>query len=111
MKKAHLFPLVVLLVIVTISLICCKQNDVAPKQSYTFEIPPDYLREAPEIPDFWVSEYSEVNAFLDRTVKKGRIEVIGTSAGGRPIRAVFYGTPRQGKGTSTFSGSLGFGDV
>ena len=111
MKKAHLFPLAALLVIVTISLICCKQNDVAPKQSFTFEIPPDYLREAPDIPAFWVSEYEEVNAFLDKTVKKGRIEVIGTSAGGRPIRAVFYGNPRQGKGTSTFSGSLGFGDV
>ena len=111
MKKTHLFPLAVLLVIITISLICCRQNDVAPKQSFTFEIPPDYLREAPEIPDFWVSEYKEVYAFLDKTVKKGKIEVIGTSAGGREIKAVLYGTPRQGKGTTTFSGSLGFGDV
>lgn len=111
MKKTHLLPLAVLLVIITISLICCRQNDVAPKQSFTFEIPPDYLREAPEIPDFWVSEYKEVYAFLDKTVKKGKIEVIGTSAGGREIKAVLYGTPRQGKGTTTFSGSLGFGDV
>jgi hypothetical protein len=111
MKKTQLFPLVALSVIITITLICCRQNDVAPKQSYTFEIPPDYLREAPEIPDFWVSEYKEVYAFLDKTVKKGKIEVIGTSAGGREIRAVLYGTARQGKGTTTFSGSLGFGDV
>jgi hypothetical protein len=111
MKKTQLFSLVALSVIITITLICCRQNDVAPKQSYTFEIPPDYLREAPEIPDFWVSEYKEVYAFLDKTVKKGKIEVIGTSAGGREIRAVLYGTARQGKGTTTFSGSLGFGDV
>ncbi|MBK9391285.1 MAG: hypothetical protein IPN68_14220 [Bacteroidetes bacterium] len=111
MKKTHLFPIAVLLVIITISLICCKQNNIAPKQSFTFEIPPDYLKEAPEIPDFWVSEYKEVYAFLDKTVKKGKIEIIGTSAGGREIRAVVYGTPRQGKGTTTFSGSLGFGDV
>jgi hypothetical protein len=111
MKKTHLFPVVVLLVIVTISLNCCMQNDVPPKQSFVFEIPPDYLREAPEIPSFWVSEYKEVYAFLDKTVKKGKIEVIGTSAGGREIKAVLYGTPRQGKGTTTFSGSLGFGDV
>ncbi|MBI5010990.1 MAG: hypothetical protein HZB98_15350 [Bacteroidia bacterium] len=111
MKKSSLFTLVSLIVIITISLICCKQNDVVPKQSFTFEIPPDYLKEAPEIPDFWVSEYKEVYAFLDKTVKKGKIEVIGTSAGGREIRAVLYGTPRQGKGTTTFSGSLGFGDV
>jgi len=111
MKKTHLFTLASLLVIAAISLICCRQNEVAPSQSFSFEIPPDYLREAPEIPAFWVSEYKEVYAFLDKTVKKGKIEVIGTSAGGREIRAVLYGTPRQGKGTTTFSGSLGFGDV
>jgi hypothetical protein len=111
MKKTQLFPLLSLLAIITISVVCCKQNDVVPKPSFTFEIPPDYLREAPEIPDFWVSEYKEVYSFLDKTVKKGKIEVIGTSAGGKEIKAVLYGTPRQGKGTTTFSGSLGFGDV
>ena len=111
MKKTHLFPFVIMLVITSISLICCKQNDVAPKQTFTFEIPDDYLREAPDIPAFWISEYKEVYAFLDKTVKKGKQEVIGKSAGGREIRAVLYGTARQGKGTSTFSGSLGFGDV
>lgn len=111
MKKTTLSLFIVLLAIGAISVISCKQPEAAGKEAFTFEIPPDYLREAPDIPDFWVSEYSEVNAFLDKTVKKGRIDVIGTSAGGRPIRAVFYGTPRQGKGTTTFSGSLGFGDV
>jgi hypothetical protein len=111
MKKYNLFPLVAIAVIASISLVCCRQSDVAPKQSFSFEIPPDYLREASEIPSFWISEYKEVYAFLDNTVKKGKIEVIGTSAGGREIRAVLYGTPRQGKGTTTFSGSLGFGDV
>ena len=39
------------------------------------------------------------------------MKVIGTSAGGRPIHAVVYGKPRQGSGTTTFSGSLGFGNV
>ncbi|HAM09424.1 MAG: hypothetical protein A2X05_13785 [Bacteroidetes bacterium GWE2_41_25] len=111
MKKTHLFTPVAILVIITISLICCKQPDVAEKQSFSFEIPADYLREAPDIPPFWVSEYKEVYAFLDKIVKKGKIEVIGTSAGGREIKAVLYGTGRQGKGTTTFSGSLGFGDV
>lgn len=37
--------------------------------------------------------------------------MMGTSAGGRPLRAVVYGSPRRDRGTSTFSGSLGFRDV
>jgi hypothetical protein len=48
---------------------------------------------------------------LDSRVKTGRVETIGTTAGGRKMRAVVYGKPRGGKGTSTFSGSLGFRDV
>jgi len=111
MKKRQLFVLPVLLVIITISMAYCKQSSDSPEPVYKFAIPPDYLREAPEIPAFWISEYKNVYAFLDKTVKKGKIEVIGRSAGGREIRAVFYGSPRQGKGTTTFSGSLGFGDV
>jgi hypothetical protein len=78
---------------------------------HAFQIPSDYLRETANIPDFWISTYNEVTDFLKKTVRKGEVEVIGTSAGGRPIRAVVYGKPRQGKGTTTFSGSLGFGDV
>jgi hypothetical protein len=88
------------------------QTPKAKKQvKYTFEIPEDYLREREDIPAFWISTVDEVSKFLKKTIHKGQLEVIGTSAGGRPIYAVFYGQPRQGKGTSTFSGSLGFGDV
>ena len=74
-------------------------------------IPSSYLRERKDIPSFWLSTVGEVNAFLKNKVSKGEVKVIGTSAGGRPIRAVFYGEPRQGKGTTTFSGSLGFRNV
>jgi hypothetical protein len=70
-------------------------------------IPPDYLREADNPPDFWVSTVDGVNKFLAERVHKGTVEVIGESAGGRPIRAVFYGSARSGKGTTTFSGALG----
>jgi hypothetical protein len=76
-----------------------------------FAIPADYLREPDEIPAFWVSQFDGVQQFLDQRVRTGQVRTIGTSAGGHPIRAVFYGPPREGKGTSTFSGSLGFGDV
>lgn len=81
------------------------------QKNHTFQIPKEYLREADTIPAFWISSYDDVNQFLKKTVAKGKLEVIGKSAGGRPIYAVFYGQPRQGKGTSTFSGALGFGNV
>jgi len=89
----------------------CRRQQSGKNTTYSFQIPPDYLREASDIRSFWLSSYDEVNNFLDKTVQKGQIRVIGTSAGGRKIRAVLYGSPRQGKGTTTFSGSLGFGDV
>lgn len=77
----------------------------------SFQVPSDYLRQPADIPSFWLSSYKEVTDFLKRTVSKGKLEIIGTSAGGRPIYAVFYGNPRKQDGTTTFSGSLGFGDV
>ena len=76
-----------------------------------FAIPPDYLREPETIPGFWVSSFADVGRFLETQVRKGTVRTIGRSAGGRPIRAVVYGGPRAGKGTTTFSGSLGYGDV
>ena len=88
-----------------------QQAKTGKKASWSFQIPKDYLREAENIPSYWISSYDDVTNFLTKNVHKGKVEVIGTSAGGRPIRAVFYGKPRQGKGTTTFSGSLGFGDV
>ncbi len=75
------------------------------------DIPAEYLRQAQQIPDFWVSTYDEVNRFLDKHVRVGTGVTIGSTAGGRRIRAVVYGQPRQGKGTTTFSGSLGLGDI
>jgi hypothetical protein len=78
---------------------------------YSFKVPEQYLQEREDIPSFWLTTIEEVTEFLYKKVRKGQIEIIGTSAGGRPIRAVVYGNPRQGKGTTTFSGSLGFRDV
>ena len=75
------------------------------------DIPPEYLVQAEVIPDFWISTVDGVSQFLDQRVHKGNVIQIGTTAGGRPMRAVFYGTPRGPKGTTTFSGSLGYRDV
>ena len=96
-------------------LFCGKVNGQTPKTGKptgnSFQIPEDYLREAENIPSFWITTVDEVTLFLKKYVHKGKVEIIGTSAGGRPIRAVVYGQPRKGKGTTTFSGSLGFGNV
>jgi hypothetical protein len=81
------------------------------KETPKFNFPADYLKEPEQIPSFWLSTVDEINEFLTTKVHKGEVKVIGKSAGGRPIRAVFYGQPRQGKGTSTYSGSRGFGNV
>jgi len=72
-------------------------------------VPQDYLREADNPPDFWVSTVDGVTSFLGGRVHRGTVAVIGTSAGGRPIRAVFYGRARNGRGTTTFSGAIGAG--
>jgi hypothetical protein len=103
-----------LLTIITVTSVVnpgCRRQQSYKKAVHSYQIPPDYLREPSAIPSFWISNLNDVNEFIDKTVHKGQIRVIGTSAGGRPVRAVFYGIPRQGTGTTTFSGSLGFGDV
>lgn len=79
--------------------------------SQPFAIPPQYLAQPADIPDFWRSTVAEVQSFLENHIQRGQIERIGLSAGSRPISAVTYGKPRQGRGTSTFSGALGFGNV
>ena len=74
-------------------------------------VPADFLRQPDQIPEFWIGSVDEVNRFLSTGIHKGNVTVLGATAGGQAIRMVAYGTPRQGKGTSTFSGSLGFGDA
>jgi hypothetical protein len=70
----------------------------------------EYLEQEAVIPAFWRTTVDEIAGQLDR-VHRGRVETIGMTAGGRPIRVVVYGSAREGKGTTTFSGSLGFRDV
>jgi len=74
-------------------------------------IPADYLQEPAEIPVFWKSTVDDVNRFLDRHIHSGAVFTLGRTAGKRTIRGVSYGRPRRGAGTTTFSGSLGYGDV
>ena len=80
-------------------------------QRQSFSIRPDYLAEPKTIPEFWVGSAAEVEKFLASRIRIGSVSMIGKTAGGRTMRAVSYGRPRGAKGSTTFSGSLGFGDV
>jgi len=82
----------------------------APPQ-HTFDIPDGYLDEAVEIPPFWLSTIEEIDTFIKNNVKKGQVEVVGTSAGGRPSVSGSYGEKRQGAGRTTFSGALSVSDI
>ncbi|MBT4818219.1 MAG: hypothetical protein HN742_17535 [Lentisphaerae bacterium] len=74
-------------------------------------IPDEYLREEASIPEFWLTDLSDIRTFLAEAVSRGTVASIGDSAGGRPIQAVFYGESRGEGGTTNFSGALGFRDV
>ena len=76
-----------------------------------YNIPKSHTAEPENIPAFWISTVSGVMNFLNSSVTAGSVIAIGESVGGRPILAVTYGNQRSGKGTTTFSGSLGFRDI
>jgi hypothetical protein len=103
--------LAVLLIAGGIGARLCGAWDSGPPPKVYPDIPKEYLLEEPNPPDFWVSTVDGVTSFLQENVHKGEVAVIGKSAGGRPIRAVFYGRARAGKGTTTFSGAVGAGSM
>lgn len=76
-----------------------------------FNVPESYLEEAKDIPPFWITTTSEVNDYIKNNVRKGTFRTIGYSAGKRPIQAVFYGSPREGTGTTTYSGSEAINNI
>lgn len=77
----------------------------------SFNIPEPNLQEPENIPSFWISSVPEIHKFLNSSISKGTVLAIGRSAGNRPIKAVTYGTARSGKGTTTFSGALGYRNI
>lgn len=69
-------------------------------------IPDKYLKEATSIPDFWITKSKEVYKFLHQIVKKGKIEIIGKSAGNCPVVGVFYGKARKVDESTTYNGAI-----
>ncbi len=90
-------------------LTACQWHENA--DSFPYNVPAEYLEEASEIPDFWLSTTKEVETYLKTNVKKGKVELLGKSAGGRPIYAVSYGEGRRGRGTTTFSAATGINKI
>ena len=78
---------------------------------WSFQIPRDYLREAENIPSYWISSYDDVTSFLTKNVHKGKVESYRNLCRRKADPCSILWKARQGKGTTTFSGSLGFGDV
>jgi hypothetical protein len=70
-------------------------------------LPDEYLREAENIPGFWITDLADISTWLAANVKRGEVREIGRSSADRPILAVTYGRKREGVGTTTFSGSIG----
>lgn len=61
-----------------------------------------------EAPDFWLSDWDDVNAFLD-SVQVGRVWEIGRSQGGHPIRAIAYGAKEPIERSATYSSAAAAG--
>jgi len=109
MKTISFLSAVLLL---TLSVSCCTgPSGTEEKKELKYIIPEGYLEEAKEIPVFWINTTGDINKFLKDHVKKGKVRQIATSAGGRPVMAVFYGQPREGEGTTTYSGSCGIRNI
>lgn len=105
MKRLIISSIAVLSVLLMPS---CKSEKVC---EFPFNVPAEYLEEREDIPDFWCASTAEVNEYMTGKVKVGTVEMLGKSAGGRPIYGVGYGCARQGKGTTTWSGASTINDI
>ena len=66
----------------------CSQQAKDPLADFPFDVPAEYLEEREDIPSFWVATTAEVEQFIKTKVQKGKWELLGKSAGGRPIYGV-----------------------
>jgi hypothetical protein len=89
--------------------ISCKGPSAEADSKYV--VPDGYFNEADQVPSFWLGTTKEIDDFLKDHIKKGKVETIATSPGGRPVKAVSYGQPRSGGGTTTYSGACGIRNI
>lgn len=60
-------------------------------------------------PEFWKTSLEEVDKIVN-TIKKGEVNIIGSSAGNRKILAVRYGEKQDFNKTANYSSACGAGD-
>lgn len=58
------------------------------------------------LPDFWVGDLPKLEEVL-HTAKKGHVEVIAESPGGRKIHLISYGKKEQARGGANFNSAVG----
>lgn len=66
------------------------------------------LKSEVPVPGWWKSRVEDIQEFIDNKVKKGKVETISISPGGREVKAVFYGQAEPHlKGTANFNSAIG----
>ncbi len=62
------------------------------------------------VPEFWENSLDRIKAMMDN-VKKGKVRVLTTSAGGRDIYLVEYGIKQDMKRKANYSSACAYGDL
>src|SRR5262249_44021915 len=85
---------------------------VAPRKGgHASPSPPTSCAAPSDSPSSWRAHTLNAEAFMRFHARSGRSRPARRSAAYPLMRAGRYGRPRAGKGTTTFSGSIGYGDV
>jgi len=75
---------------------------------------PTYLNQMNDIlkgvPSWWKTGLDDVEKTV-AGVKKGKVEQVCLSAGGRPVYRIFYGKPNDVKSTASLSSAMGAGNM
>lgn len=63
--------------------------------------------EGVEAPNWWRGSEPEIQAHVNTSIQRGRVQLLATSPGGRPVNAVFYGEPEpELRGTANFNSAV-----
>ena len=81
---------------------------ITEKPSYTYLSMMDEIMKG--VPDYWKTGLDDIEATI-AGVRKGTVERICLSAGGRPVYRIFYGKPNDVKRTANISSAMGAGSM
>jgi hypothetical protein len=78
------------------------------KEVSALTVPKDRILSPVPVPDWWISEVGMIERELQDRVTAGERKQLSESPGGRPVYAVYYGTPEpEWQGTANFNSALG----